>query len=148
DGEELSAEEIETALRNGTLRGELSPILVGSGLSGAGAKALLDAMAHLIPSPAAAGATVAYGNNGEKVEVQPVETEPAAAPLFKTIGDAYEGRLSLLRVYSGAVAADSSLYNATKGEEERLGQIFVLRGKEQLPVPRLAAGEIGAVAKL
>src|SRR5690606_37888998 len=90
----------------------------------------------------------ARGTEGETVTLRPVEGEPTAALVFKTLVDPYVGRLSLFRVYSGAASSDSTLYNPSKNEEERVGQLFVLRGKEQVPVSRLGPGEIGAVAKL
>src|SRR5690606_18777289 len=148
EGEPLSAEEIEGALHKGARQGDIVPVLVGSALNGAGARALLDGLVRLVPSPEEAGPVTANGAGGEEVALQPREGEPAAALVWKTIVDPYVGRLSLFRVYSGTVSSDSALYNMAKGEEERLGQLFVIRGKEQVPVPRLGPGEIGAVAKL
>jgi len=148
EGEALSAEEIEGALHKGARQGDIVPVLVGSALNGAGARALLDGLVRLVPSPEEAGPVTANGAGGEEVALQPREGEPAAALVWKTIVDPYVGRLSLFRVYSGTVSSDSTLYNMAKGEEERLGQLFVIRGKEQVPVPRLGPGEIGAVAKL
>jgi elongation factor G len=85
---------------------------------------------------------------GEEVEKKPSESESLTARVFKTIADPFAGRLSLFRVYSGSVKADSTAYNATKEERERIGQIYYLLGKEQIPVQKVGPGEIAAVAKL
>ena len=75
-------------------------------------------------------------------------SEPLTAFVFKTIVDPYVGRLSLFKVYSGVFKADSNVYNANKDCMERVSQIYMLRGKEQIPVSQLQAGDIGAIAKL
>ena len=73
---------------------------------------------------------------------------PLAALIFKTVADPYVGKLSYFRVYGGALRSDSQVLNATKGKPERIGQLYVLRGKHQEPAPEIGAGDIGAVAKL
>jgi elongation factor G len=86
--------------------------------------------------------------NGTEVTRKSAENEPLSAYVFKTVADPYAGKLSLFRVYSGTMKADSSVYNSTAETKERIGQLFYLQGKTQVPVQSLCAGEIGGVAKL
>ncbi len=80
--------------------------------------------------------------------LRPDPSGPLAALVFKTMADPYVGRLSYFRVYSGTLRSDSQVYNANKERAERVGQLYVLRGKQQIPVSEVAAGDLGAVAKL
>ncbi len=80
--------------------------------------------------------------------IPPAEDGPLAALVFKTSADPYVGKLTYFRVYNGAINSNSQVWNASRGGAERIGQLFILRGKNQEPVPRLGAGDIGAVAKL
>src|SRR5690606_1956094 len=84
----------------------------------------------------------------DKVECTPDPNGPLAALVFKTISDPYVGRLTLFRVVSGTFTADGTAYNVNKEKDERIGQLFVLRGKEQISVSELGPGDIGAVSKL
>src|SRR5207245_4523882 len=85
---------------------------------------------------------------GNEVEVSADAGAPLAAQVFKTTADPYVGKLTFLRVFSGTLKADSHVWNANKNSDERVGQLFVVRGKTQEPVQALVAGDIGAVAKL
>ncbi|MBA3533771.1 MAG: elongation factor G [Ardenticatenales bacterium] len=145
DGEELTADEVCRGLKASIKKGTLVPVLVGSA-EGVGMAALADAMVELLPSPEEAPAE--QGQRGE----QPIalKTDPAgplAAFVFKTVVDPY-GTLSIFHVYSGTVKSDSRVRNQRTGEEERIGQLFLVRGKEQIPVERVEAGDIGGLAKL
>ena len=143
DGEELSLEELKTGLRQATVSGSVIPILAGSALQNVGINWLLDAVGDYLPSPRErAVATV-----GEP-KVEPGQEGPLAALVFKTTADPYVGKLTYFRVYSGEVDSNSQVWNATRGSAERIGQLFMLRGKNQEPVPQVPAGDIGAVAKL
>ena len=86
--------------------------------------------------------------DGKEVERKPLQTEPLSAYVFKTIADPFAGRLSLFRVYSGSLKADSNLLNTTTGAKERIGQVFYLMGKKQIAAQTIGPGEIGVVAKL
>ena len=86
--------------------------------------------------------------DGKEIERKVDEKEPFSAYVFKTIADPYAGKLSLFRVYSGILRADSSFLNTTTGTKERVGQVFYLLGKRQIPAQALGPGEIGVVAKL
>jgi elongation factor G len=147
DGEELSADEIRRGLRAAVLRGTAVPVVVTAATEGIGAKALLDALVAYAPSPIDRGLVKAEGVSGEE-EIAPNESEPLAVLAFKTAADPYVGKLTYLRVYGGVLESDTRVWNSRAEAEERLGTIYVMRGKEQIPVPRLHPGDIGAVAKL
>ncbi|PLX84616.1 MAG: elongation factor G [Desulfuromonas sp.] len=147
--EELSNEEILRGLREGTLTRVFTPVLCGSGTANIGVRQLLDYIVACLPSPLDKG--VQYGTSpktGEEEQRSPDPAEPFSAMVFKTISDPYTGKLSLFRIYSGTLKSDSSFYNPNKETTERIGQIFVMEGKKQKPVPEAAAGDIVAVAKL
>jgi elongation factor G len=112
-----------------------------------GTKALLDALVAYAPSPVDRGSVTAQGQAGEE-QIEPNELAPLAISIFKTTADPYVGKLTYFRVYGGIAESDSRVYNSRAEEDERLGQLYVMRGKEQIPVPRLRSGDIGAVAKL
>ncbi len=149
EGEELTEEEICQGLRAATLGGQVVPILVGSALQNLGITRLLDAICDYLPSPKdrdQLSAINPLSKEEETIDLNP--TAPLAALVFKTSADPYVGRLSYFRVYSGTIYSDSTVWNSTKNRAERIGQLYVLRGKAQEPVPHLIAGDIGAVAKL
>ncbi len=147
EGEELTEEEIGRGLRAAIVNGTAIPVLVTAATANLGTRALLDALVAYAPSPAARGPATAQGPAGEE-QIEPNELAPLAALVFKTAADPYVGKLTYFRVYGGMVASDSRVYNSRAEEEERLGQLYVMRGKEQIPVPQLRTGDIGAVAKL
>ena len=145
-GEELTLEELKTGLRKATASGSVFPILTGSALQSIGADFLLDAIVDYFPSPGERDVAVMKGSKEETLE--PGESGPLAALVFKTTADPYVGKLTYFRVYSGAIDSNSQVWNGTHNSAERIGQLFMLRGKSQEPVPRVGAGDIGAVAKL
>ncbi|MGD8997669.1 MAG: elongation factor G [Anaerolineae bacterium] len=147
EGEDLSHEEIRLGLRSAILQGTAIPVLATAATANIGTRALLQTLASYGPSPADREAVIAEGPAGEE-EVAPNEEGPLAALIFKTTADPYVGKLTLFRVYRGVIASDSRVYNSRSGEEERLGQLYVMRGKEQISVRHLRPGDIGAVAKL
>jgi elongation factor G len=147
EGEALTGEEVERGLRAAVLKGTAVPVLLTAASAGVGAQALLDALIAYAPSPADRGAVVARGPS-EDEEIEPNELEPLAALVFKTAADPFVGKLTYFRVYGGMAQSDSRVYNSRAEEEERLGQLYVMRGKEQVSVSGLHAGDIGAVAKL
>jgi elongation factor G len=143
-GEELSLEEIKTGLRQATINGGVVPILAGSALQSVGLNWLLDAVCDYLPSPKEREVVIA----GDSAGIEPGQDASLAALVFKTTADPYVGKLTYFRVYSGAIDSNSQVWNATRGGVERIGQLFVLRGKTQESVPQVRAGDIGAVAKL
>ena len=147
EGEDLTDEEIQQGLRTAIRNGTAVPVLVTSATETQGTRALLDVLVAYAPSPADLGPATAQGPTGEE-QIQPDELAPLAALVFKTTADPYVGKLTYFRVYGGMLQSDSRVYNSRAEEDERLGQLYVMRGKEQIPVPHLRTGDIGAVAKL
>ncbi len=145
-GEIPTVAELERTLAHEMLDGIEFPVLLGSAVTGVGVDRLADFICELGPSPADRAVPVRAGD-----EVVDVRADPAGQPLayvFKTVADPFVGQLSLFKVLSGTITADDHLINSTSGTDERLHGLFVLRGKEQIPVTKLVAGDIGAVAKL
>ncbi len=147
EGEELAEEEIQRGLRTAVINGTAVPVLVTAATANIGAQALLDALIAYAPSPIDRGPATALTAAGEE-QIEPNELAPLTALVFKTTADPYVGKLTYFRVYGGMMESDSRVYNGRAEEEERLGQLYVMRGKEQIPVPHLHTGDIGAVAKL
>ena len=143
-GEELSLEELADGLRKAVVSGRIVPILVGSAIQNIGITPLLNAIYHYLPSPK----EIATADEKGEPKVKPSPEAPLAALVFKTTADPYVGKLTYFRVYHGAIDSNSQVWNATRGEQERIGQLFMLRGKTQEPVSQVGAGDIGGVAKL
>jgi elongation factor G len=146
-GETLTAEEIARGFRAGVHSGRVVPVLATAGTAGVGIVPLLESILALLPTPAEAPAVSASGPSGE-VDLTASDAGPLAAYVWKTTADPFVGKLTYLRVFSGSLTSDSRVWNHTKGAEERLGTLHVMRGKEQIPVKVLHAGDIGTVAKL
>lgn len=164
-GREPGPADLERTLAREVAAGEAVPVVVASGLTGTGVDRLADLLCELAPAPterdarivlAAAGSGGGTGtdgvpDDGEGGRVLAVAVDPSGEPLvhvFRTVADAYVGQVSMLKVLSGVVRTSDRLRNATTGADERLHGLFRLRGKEHTPVDHLAAGEVGAVAKL
>jgi len=149
DGEELTTAEILRGLRLGILSGHIIPVMCGAATLNIGVRYLMRTMVELLPSPADRPPAEAIDPlTQETLELPPDAAGPLAALIFKTMADPYVGKLSYFRVYSGILQSDSRATNVNNGEEERLGQLYMLRGKEQIPVKGVIAGDIGAAAKL
>jgi elongation factor G len=148
DGEEVSDPELEACLRKGVKESVLAPVLVGSAAKGIGLRALLDAFTRYLPSPADEPPSKATDKSGSTVEIPADENGQLLVRVFKTTADPFVGRLTYLRVLSGTLHSQAHVWNATRNEDERIGQLLLLHGKEQEPIGELKAGEIGAVAKL
>ncbi len=152
DGSDLTDAEIINGIKEGSLTRKFIPVTCGAALRNIGISNLLDSILLCLPSPAemAAISPIKGKNPKDSGEIvrKPDENEPLSAYVFKTIADPYAGKLSLFRVYSGTIKADSTIYNATADSKERVGQLFYLLGKRQVPAQSMSAGEIGVVAKL
>lgn len=145
----LSHEELKAGLQRAVIRGKLVPILCGSALKNIGVHPLLDLLTEAFPSPADREAIAGVDpRSGERLTRESREDAPFSALVCKTLVDPYAGKITLFRVYSGALSSDSGVYNSTKGCKERIGQVVLLRGKNQVPVPVIGAGDLGAVVKL
>ncbi len=147
EGEDLTAEELTKALKKGVSSGQVVPVLVASGLLNVGISQLLDTLVDYTPSPLDLGPCIATNATGDEVALQPTEASPLAALVFKTIRDQF-GKQTYLRVFSGSLKSDSHVLNATRNVEERIGQVYVMRGKEQIAIQQLVPGDIGVVVKL
>jgi elongation factor G len=149
EGEELTPEEVQQGLNVRIKSGDLVPVLCGSALTNQGILPCLDALVTYFPSPPEGPEIRAiHSATGEEEVLEPSEAAPLTALIFKTTADPYVGKLTYFRIYSGAMESDSRAFNPRSGQEERIGQLYLLRGKEQIPVKRIGAGDIGAVAKL
>ena len=148
EGEEFTMVEIENAIRSGVASCDMFPVLCGSGVQARGTFALLQAIDKYFPSP---NKNVITGMS-QKTETTFFADYDAnkdfSARVFKTIADPFIGKFSLIKVCSGILKSDSVIYNANKGTEEKLSRLYVLRGKEQIEVKELYAGDIGAIGKL
>jgi len=148
EGEEVSDAELEACLHRGVRDSILAPVLVTAAAKNIGIDGLLDALVRYLPSPAEEGPVKAADDKGNEVEVAPDSDGPLLAQVFKTTADPFVGRLTYFRVYSGRISSHDHIWNANRGEEERIGQVLRVKGKDTEPVGTVAAGEIGAVAKL
>ncbi|NLW21774.1 MAG: elongation factor G [Tissierellia bacterium] len=147
EGEEFTEEEIRKGLKLAVSQGDLVPVVVCSADKAMGVDLLLDIVKNYIPNPMEAGSNIGY-KNGEEVERKVDVNEPFSAIVFKTIVDPFVGKLSIFKVLSGKITKDQDIYNASKEKSEKLGGLFVLRGKNQMEVSEIVAGDIGATAKL
>jgi len=148
EGEELTAEEMRRGLVAGTKARSVILVLCGSATQVVGSQALLDAIVEYLPSPAEREVRARSPLSGLEESLEVSLASPLAALVFKTFADPYVGKLTYFRVYTGVMESDSRVLNASRNKEERIGQLFHLRGKEQEAVKSISTGDIGAVAKL
>lgn len=146
DGQELASEELAAALRRAVAAGKVVPVFAGSATQNIGMTALLQAVTDYLPAPGDCEVTVSQG--GDEKKIPAAEDAPLAALVFKTMADPYVGKLTCFRVYNGVITSNSQVWNPAREAAERIGQLFVLKGKAQEAVNELGAGDIGAVAKL
>jgi len=149
EGEELSPEEIRQALRKAVCARKVIPVLGGSAILNIGIQPLLDHIILTLPAPSERPEVVGKNPHSTEEEVRkPSRDAPFSALVFKTFADPFAGRLSFFKVYSGELKSDSVVLNATRGEKERIGQVYAMLGKNQRPVSQIPAGDFGVVAKL
>jgi elongation factor G len=145
--EEVLEDEIVSALRTGTLSGQLSPVLCGSALKNKGVRLMLDAVIAYLPAPIdlkpVSGKNPNHANR--EVERKASDDESFCALAFKVLTDQHVGRLTFVRVYSGVVKAGSMVLNARTGRKERLGRLLEMHADERKDLEELRAGDIGAV---
>ncbi len=147
DGETLTEEELTFALRKGIASGIVYPVFAGSAAKNIGISKFLDALVVDCPSPAEVQPRIAKNGAGDE-QLRADPSAPLEALVFKTAADPFVGRLTYLRVLSGTLRGDTHVWNANHNVDERVGQLILLKGKTQDHAPALAAGDIGAVAKL
>ena len=147
-GEQLSVDEVISGVRTAVLAGELVPILATSSAPEAiGVEEFLETTRSFLPSPVdGKKARLLKGTEAAEYEVDPAA--PLAALVFKTTADPFVGKLSVFRVYQGSVKSNSETWNSTKEQSERIGQLYLPKGKNQENVNEITAGDIGAIGKL
>ncbi len=149
EGEELSSAEIEETLIQGIKSGMVFPMLCGSAVLNMGVFQLLDLIVQALPSPLEGESRKGTKPGSEEVVERPASEEvPFSALVFKSVADPFAGKLTLLRVFSGTIESDSTIYNANKEAKEKFGQLLIMEGKKQTSVETAGPGDIVAVAKL
>jgi elongation factor G len=148
-GEDISEEELNSALRKAVIASELYPVLCGSALKNKGVQQLLDAVNAYLPSPLDVPAVVGTDpKSGDEIERKPSDEEPFAALAFKIAADPFVGKLAFFRVYSGSLKSGSYVLNASTGEKERIGRILRMHANTREEVQEVFAGEIAAAVGL
>lgn len=146
---ELTLDEMKAGLKKGVLENRIVPVVCGSAVKNIGVTPLLDFIVELFPSPADVGAVQGTDpKKNEPAERKHSSKEPFSALVFKTTADPYVGRLTLMRVYSGTLKADSVVWNPNKERDEKITSLMIMRGKHQDTVSEVEAGDIVTVAKL
>jgi len=148
EGEELGADELAAALKQGILRRVFVPVMLCSAMANKGIQPILDIIADSCPSPAEMPPVSGITPSGDSQTRNPSADEPFCAYVFKTLADPYAGRLTLFRIFSGKLVPDSNFLNTSRGVKERFGQLLSIQGKHQKPLESTQAGDIVAVAKL
>ena len=144
--EPFTKDEIYTGLMAGIADASVTPVVIGAAVHSMGVGVLMDSIADFCPA-ANAKTVAAKDKSDADVKLECKEDGPFVAYVFKTVADSF-GRLSIFRVVSGTLKKETPLYNVNKEAGEKIAQLFILRGKEQIPVNELKAGDIGAIAKL
>lgn len=147
-GDEFTVEEIQQALRSHVIDGSIVPVMMGSGVNCQGFKVLMQVIDRYFPSPDKFECVGVDVSTGERFTAKYNDDVSLSARVFKTIVDPFIGKYSLMKICTGTLKPDSVIYNVNKEAEEKIGKVYLLRGKEQIEVPELKAGDIGAVAKL
>ena len=146
-GEKFTRDELLRGVTAALLNGDAVPLLVGSAEKGIGIDILLNTIVNYMPAPDDERAHTGFRyESGEERAIS--DSDPFSAVVFKTITDPYVGKISIFKVLSGTMSKDTALFNSSQDTEEKNTGLFVIRGKEQLPVDVIHAGDIGAIAKL
>ncbi len=150
EGTELSEEEVVSGLHKAVDNRKVFPVLAGAAANDKGIAELMDAIVKYLPSPLERPRVMVADplKPEEKKELIFQSDAPLSAFVFKNISDPYVGQLSLIRVFSGALQSNTGFHNVSRGSKERIGQIFILQGKEQRAVESASCGDIVAIAKL
>ncbi|MCL4266763.1 MAG: elongation factor G [Anaerolineae bacterium] len=149
EGEEISVDELQAALRKATIASQVTPVLCGSSLRNKGIQRVLDAVVHYLPSPLDVPPIQGQNpDNGEIEERHPSDSEPLSALVFKIVTDPYVGKLAYFRVYSGVLHSGDTLQNTTKGKKERVGRILRMHADHREDLKEVRAGDIAATLGL
>jgi elongation factor G len=144
EGEPFTDDEIEAALHKGTREGSVVPVFVGSALRNIGVRELISMIVKHVPAPAEVGSRQTVDGR----DLAPDPSGPFVAQVFKATADPFVGRLTYFRVVSGSLSGQGHVYNVNRREEERIGNLLAVHGKEQENIPKIGPGDIAAVAKL
>ena len=150
DGEELSVEELEAAIRRATLADLINPVLCGTAFKNKGVQPLLDAVVKYLPSPLDIDAIVGHKVNDEetKIERQPADDQPFSGLAYKIASDPHLGKLIYVRVYSGKLEAGATVLNSVTGRKERIGKVYQMHANKREEIASVGAGQIVAVMGL
>jgi elongation factor G len=150
EGEDLSVEEIQAAIRRATLADRLTPVLTGSAFKNKGVQPMLDAVVAYLPSPLDIQAIEGHkmGSEDEIIERAPSDSEPFAALAFKIMTDPHLGKLTYIRVYSGRLDTGTAVLNSVKDRKERIGKIYRMHANKREEIDSVGAGDIVAVMGL
>jgi elongation factor G len=149
EGEQISIDDLKTALRRAVIANQATPVFCGSALRNKGIQPLLDSIVEFLPSPVDVPPVTGFHPNSEEVEEREADdNSPLSALVFKIVSDPYVGRLAYLRVYSGKIKQSSMVYNSTKGNRERIGRLLRMYADHREEVDEIAAGDIGATLGL
>ncbi len=148
--ESFEIDEIHKGLNIGILDGTVTPVICGAAINTIGIRVMMNSINKFLPPTAKVRPVIEAINpkTDDIVEINCDDTEPLSAFVFKTIADPYVGRLSIFKVCSGVIKKDTMVKNVNKNIAEKIARVYVIRGKEQIEVDELRAGDIGAVAKL
>ncbi len=146
NGEEFSMEEIRSSLRTGVLRGDLTPLIVGSATKNIGIHTLLSMFIKYLPNPNDLKPLEAHDENGKDKDIPTVVDAPMSAYVFKTIVDPYSGTINLVKVCSGVLHVGDDVY--INGETQRISMLYQMNGKKLDSVSEIIAGDIGAITRL
>lgn len=145
----LSKDDTVHGIRKGILTGSVIPVMAGSALQNRGVINLLDEIVRYMPNANERRNALATDLLADElISVECEENAPFAAQVFKTVYDSYSGKMNYIKVFRGKLKAGSTVFNPNTQTEERIGQIFILRGKKTETVTELTAGDVGAVNKL
>ena len=150
EGEDISVDELEAAIRRATLADKVNPVLCGTAFKNKGVQPLLDAVVKYLPSPIDVGAVHGHKVNDEETELtrEPSDDAPFSGLAYKIAADPFLGKLTYVRVYSGKLEQGSSVLNSVKGRKERIGKIYQMHANKREEIASVGAGQIVAVMGL
>ena len=148
EGEELTDAEVVAGARKAVLAGDLVPILATSATKNLGIDEFVETVQEFLPSPLEGTRPAMKDNSGSEVDVEVDPGAPLAALVFKTTADPFVGKLSVFRVFRGTISSNSEVWNSARNQSERIGQLYLPRGKSQENIAEVSAGDIGAIGKL
>ncbi len=149
EGQEITIEELKSALRRAVITNQVTPVYCGSSLRNKGVQPLLDSIVEFLPSPVEIPPVTGFDPKTEEIEERAADDEvPLSALVFKIVSDPYVGRLAYFRVYSGKIKQGSMVFNSTKGRRERVGRLIRMYADRREEVQEIPAGDIGATLGL